>query len=364
MADLIKRTTFKVRDAERRKSRVDRRQDMLRLLALAAVLYAAPVTAQQIEPWIEAVVSVDDIADATRLFRDVGGWRVTHKGKMSRAELKYWKLPAKASASFERLCAPDTNTGCIRFVSFKGVEQRPIRRAARPWDSGGIFSIMIRSDNADALFEQALAMDWWAESEPINFDFGGSKLRNVVLTGPHGINIAVYERREPPFTAFPVGRISQGFNTMRMVRDQKAAVSWYREKLGFGLLFDADYLDPAPQVTNFSVPINLSTTIPRRAAVVHPEPGETGRIELMQFVGFEGRDFAAHASPPNLGIISVRFPVVGLADYRAKLEANSVAIAYEAINVELKGIGKVNLLAVRDPDGNISEFYETVPKGK
>lgn len=337
---------------------------MVRLLVLAAILFAAPVAAQQIEPWSEAVVSVEDIADATKLFREVGGWRVTAKGKMPRTELDYWKLPAKASATFERLCAPNVDTGCIRFIAFKGVGQRPIRRAARPWDSGGIFSIMIRSDNADALFEQALEMGWWAESEPINFDFGGSKLRNVVLTGPHGINIAVYERREPPFTAFPVGRISQGFNTMRMVRDHKTSVDWYREKLGFGLLFNADYLDPAPQVTNFSVPINLSTSIPRRAAVVHPKPGETGRIELMQFVGFDGRDFASHASPPNLGIISVRFPLMDLAAYRTRLEANAVPIAYQAKGVTLKGIGTVNLLAVRDPDGNISEFYETVPKGK
>lgn len=323
----------------------------------ALALVASPAAAQEIAPWSEAVVSVADIPNATRLFREAGGWRVTHRGAVARAELDYWRLPATAKASFQRLCAPQAVSGCIRFVRFTGVAQRPIRPGARPWDSGGIFSIMIRSDDADALFDQALARGWWAESEPINFDFGGSQLRNVVLTGPHGINIAVYQRRAPPFTAFPVGRISQGFNAMRMVRDQKVALAWYREKLGFAMQFDADYLDPAPQVTNFSVPINYSTKIPRRAAVVYPVPGETGRIELMQFVGFEGRDFSAHASPPNLGILSVRYPVQGLAAYRATVEGRGVSIAYSASNVAVGGLGRVDLFAVRDPDGNLTEFY-------
>jgi catechol 2,3-dioxygenase-like lactoylglutathione lyase family enzyme len=334
---------------------------MRHLAALGAALLAVPTAAQDIGHWTEAVVSVDDIDKATRLFRDYGGWRITDQGKISASELLYWKLPASARGTFQRLCAPTAETGCIRFLRFYGVEQRPIRQAARPWDTGGIFSIMVRSENTDALFKKALEMGWWAESEPINFDFGGSKLRNVVLTGPHGINIAVYERRDPPFTAFPVGRISQGFNSMRMVSDHKASLAWYREKLGFGMLFNSDYLDPAPQVTNFSVPINLSTSIPRRAAVVHPQPGETGRIELMQFLGFEGRDFAAHASPPNLGIISVRYPVRDLAAFRAKLEAASVSITYASNKVTVKGIGTAALIAVRDPDGNITEFYEAQP---
>lgn len=340
------------------------RKSVAAAASLAAAAAAGPAWAgtasdHGVAPWSEAVVSVQNIPAATRLFREVGGWRITQRGKVQRAELDYWRLPATAKASFERLCAPRAETGCIRFVRFTGVTQRPIRPAARPWDTGGIYSIMIRSDDADALFSRALELGWWAESEPINFDFGGSKLRNVVLIGPHGINLAVYQRRAPPFTDFPVGRISQGFNAMRMVRDQKAALAWYREKLGFAMQFDADYLDPNPQVTNFSLPINYSTTIPRRAAVVFPVPGETGRIEVMQFVGFEGRDFASHANPPNLGILSVRYPVRDLAGYRAALEARGMTAVHTAQDLSIRGIGKVNMFAVRDPDGNLTEFYGT-----
>jgi hypothetical protein len=82
---------------------------------------------------------------------------------------------------------------------------------------------MMRSDDLPALFDTAILAGWWAESPPIRFSFGGSDLRNVVLTGPHGINFAVYERLSPPFTAFPLGPISQGFNSMRMVASRPTA---------------------------------------------------------------------------------------------------------------------------------------------
>jgi catechol 2,3-dioxygenase-like lactoylglutathione lyase family enzyme len=339
-------------------------QNMVRLFAALMLFFAAPVAAQQIEPWSEAVISVEDIDQAKRLFVEVGDWRVTDKGKIAQAELDYWKLPAKASAIFERICAPGVNTGCIRFVRFTGVEQRPIRLATRAWDTGGIYSIMVRSDNVPALFDAAIKLGWWAESEPIRFTFGKSDLRNVVLTGPHGINLAVYERISPPFDAFPVGRISQGFNAMRMVRDKAASRDFYRDILGFSVLFDSGFEPAEPAPSNFGIPLNYTPQIKRSAAALQPVAGETGRVEVMQIDGFTGGDVSAHASAPNLGILSVRYPVKDISALRASLEQKAVAIAFAADNVKVTGLGNVKLLAVRDPDGNITEFYESILKGK
>lgn len=321
------------------------------------------MAAQQVGPWTETVVSVENIKQSARLFREVGNWRVTHKGKVSRAELDYWKLPAKATATFERLCAPGADTGCIRFVSFKGVKQRPIRLATRAWDTGGIYSIMVRSDNIPALFDAAIKLGWWAESEPVRFRFGQSDLRNVVLTGPHGINLAVYERISPAFTDFPVGRISQAFNSMRMVKSRSVARDFYAKQLGFQILFDSAFepADPAP--SNFGIPFNYTPQIKRAAAALQPVAGETGRVEVMQIDGFTGADVAGHASPPNLGIVSVRYPVRNLAAYRATIEQRGVAIAYERRSVRIAGIGTTDVFAVRDLDGSITEFYE-LPSAK
>jgi len=312
-----------------------------------------------VAPWTEAIVSVSDLDKSSEWLVKDGGWQVVADGAISRAELDYWHLPASVSGAFRKICAPETRAGCIRYVRFDGATgQRPIRLAARPWDTGGIFSIMLRSDDAQALFDAAIARGWWAESPPYAFSFGGSDLLNVVIRGPHGVNYALYQRKAPPFTGFRVGRLSQAFNTMRMVRDQPSSVAWYRDRLGLKTLFDAPFTDPAPRANNFSVPANLATSLVRRAAVVQPIlPGEDGRIELMQFEGFEGRDYSAHASPPNLGIISVRYPVSDLSAYTLFLEAAGVAPVYAATRVAFAGTGSADLMAVRDPDGNLTEFY-------
>ncbi len=332
------------------------------LVAAIGISLGSPVLAQDaaehgLGSWTETVISVAEFEPATRLFRHAGAWRLVLSGDIARSELRYWQLPSEAGGSFEKWCAPEADTGCIRFVRFTSVEQQPIRPAARPWDTGGIYSVMVRSDDVPALYERALKLGWWAESPPIRFQFGASDLRNVVLTGPHGINVAVYERITPGFTAFPVGRISQGFNSMRMVRSRPAARDFYRDKLGFGVLFDSDREPPEPAFSNLSIPLNYTPQIKRAATALYPVTGETGRMEVMQIEGFTGRDHSDKASPPNLGIVSVRYPVRDLPAYRAALEAKGVAIAYEGENVSVSGIGETRIFAIRDPDGNLTEFY-------
>ncbi|MEM6584586.1 MAG: VOC family protein, partial [Pseudomonadota bacterium] len=202
-----------------------------------------------------------------------------------------------------------------------------------------------------------------AESPPYAFSFGGSDLLNVVIRGPHGVNYALYERKSPAFTGFPVGKLSQAFNTMRMVKDQPTSLAWYRDRLGLVPLFDAPFTDPEPRPNNFSVPANLATTLVRRAAVVQPvAASEDGRIELMQFEGFEGRNYSANASPPNLGIISVRYPVRDSEAYAAFLKTDGVTIEKSGEGLRIPGLGQSGvyrtLFAVRDPDGNLTEFYD------
>ncbi|MFW5633388.1 MAG: VOC family protein [Erythrobacter sp.] len=336
------------------------------VLAVAAAFPLSPPLAAQaaaddgVAPWSEAVVSVTDLEESAGWLVDHGDWREVARGALDASEIAYWKLPRDVTGAFLKICAPEAAEGCIRYVRFDGAQdQRPIRLAARPWDTGGIFSIMLRSEDAAAAFDAAIARGWWAESQPYAFEFGGSDLVNVVVRGPHGVNYALYERKSPPFDSFPVGKLSRAFNAMRMVKDQPASLAFYRDLLGFGVLFDAPFTDPEPRVNNFSVPANLATTLVRRAAVAQPVlPGETGRIEVMAFEGFEGRDFSAHASPPNLGILSVRYPVEDLGAYLGTLAARGLEPEYGADDVAIPGLGTVAIAAFRDPDGNLTEFYD------
>ncbi|GAB4473014.1 MAG: hypothetical protein OHK0018_03100 [Erythrobacter tepidarius] len=135
------------------------------IAALALTVSAAlpakantPASALGVGPWTEVVVSVADLdASAAWLVED-GGWRAIARGEVSRTELAYWGLSDEVTALFLKICAPHADRGCIRYVRFDGATgQRPIRLAARPWDTGGIFSIMLRSDDVQAMFDAAIA---------------------------------------------------------------------------------------------------------------------------------------------------------------------------------------------------------------
>ncbi|NNM00396.1 MAG: VOC family protein [Gammaproteobacteria bacterium] len=336
-----------------------------RCAALAAVLLALSLAASAQPrlppdgPWQEAVISVRDLDAVAAFFERVAGYETIGGGQVDSRELTYYRLPAAASARYRLLRKPGTSAGYVRLVRYENVAQQPIRIGARAWDTGGFFSLMTRGRKLGTLYDEALAMGWHAESEPVQFDFGDIRLRNVVLKGPDGINIAVYERVRPQLQNWPpFERLTQPFNAMQMVRDADEAYAFYKDVLGFEVFWRGDYLDPAAGPNNFGIPQNLVTEIPRRTAIMYPVAGETGRVEVMQFKGLDGRDVSARALPPNLGILSLRFPVSDLRARRGAIKAGGVGAYFRPARLPLPPYGNVEMFAVRSPDGALIEFFE------
>lgn len=309
-------------------------------------------------PWQEAMISVRDPDAAARFFVEVGGFEDVARGPLSASEIDYWGLETGAAGEFLLLKAPGSDHGYLRFVRFNGVEQTPVRVGARAWDSGGYFSLMMRARDLDAVYADALALGWMAESEPVRFEFPPSVLANVVLKGPDGINIALYERLEPPLDDFwRFDRLSQPFNAMQMVADIDPADDFFSRVLGMSHFWAGDFVDPVAGPNNFGLPQNLTTEIPRRTRILQPRPGETGRLELMQFVGLDGRDLSDRARPPNLGILSVRYPVEDVDAALARIEAAGGTAWRGPVDLELAPYGSVRVVAVRAPDGAIVELF-------
>ncbi|MCC5867886.1 MAG: hypothetical protein JJU27_05190 [Gammaproteobacteria bacterium] len=313
------------------------------------------------KPWQEVVLSVRDLDQAARFFIEVGDFETVSTGAMSDTELAYWQLGDGVSAEHLLLRARGTDHGYLRFVRYAGVEQRAVRVGARAWDTGGYFSIMMRAKDLDRVYADALALGWHAESEPVRFDFPPSVLANVVLKGPDGINVALYERLSPPLEAFwDFERLSQPFNAMQMVADIEPADAFFTGLLGMAHFWADDFLDPEPGPNNFGLPQNLTTEIPRRTRILSPSPGETGRLELMQFVGLDGRNLAERAAPPNLGILSVRYEVADADAAHARFTAAGGQAWRAPATVEVAPYGRLRMFAVRAPDGAIVEIYSRV----
>lgn len=320
---------------------------------------AADATPVLERPWQEAVISVRDLDAAARLFREIGGWETVARGAMRRSELDHWGLPSTAAGEYLLIRAPRSEHGHLRFVRFIGVAQQPIRVGARAWDTGGYFSLMLRARDLDRVYADALALGWHAESEPVRFEFPPSVLANVVLKGPDGLNIALYERLEPELDAFwNFERLSQPFNAMQMVADIERADRFFHGGLGMPHFWSGDYLDPEPGPNNFGLPQNLVTEAPRRTRILEGDPGsEIGRLEVMQFAGLDGRDLSDRADAPNLGILAVRYRVDDLDTARARLDGRGIEPLRGPDPVEATELGDTRMLTLRSPDGALVQIY-------
>jgi len=309
--------------------------------------------------WQEALVSVRAFAPIRDFMVEVAGYEVIETGALDPAWLGAWGLPEDASGAYELLASPGKTVGWVRLVRFEGVQQQLIRPGAQVWDQGGLFSLMVRAEEASEVMDAAHLRGWSVFNEPQVFDFGGLIIKNVVVRLPDGVNLAVYSRVEPPIEGWDdLAGFSYPFNTMAMVHDVNAERVFFEQGLGFSPFWAGDYIDPAEVDTNHGLPDNLSDEIPRRTAILQQRPGEDGRIELMQFVGLSGQDYSDRARPPNLGILAVRLPVENLDATLAQLAEFGAVPAAGPGERMLSPYGEIRWAAVRSPSGIIVELME------
>jgi hypothetical protein len=315
--------------------------------------------------WQEAVVSVHDLSTWVATAGNDLGWSVVHQGKLGRDQLNAWGLGPEIGGHEAVFRCGDEPQGLVRFVSFSGAGSRQrVRAGAMPWDTGGIFSLMVRAREILAVADGLLDRGWTMVADPVTFDYNGQILTNVILRGPDGVSFGVYERVRPPLAGWPhVKRLSQPFNAMQIVKSRDATRDWHRDVLGFGAFVDNDARNAEPKESNFGFPINLTTQYVTKAAIMHPngrpdaKERDNGRVELIEWHGFTGRDLSARAVPPNLGILMLRWPV---ADARAEaVRISKLGVPYHRplATVECAPYGKIDVFSLRTPDGVIYELF-------
>jgi len=319
----------------------------------------APVTT---EPWLMATASVTDLDRTARFFREIGNYETLWQGTLDPAEIAFLGLPEGASAEALVLAAPGSRHGWIRLIRFDNAGRKvPTRPGARAWDTGCFWSLMVRAKGMESIYDDAIEMGWWTQTPVTDLTFGGSKLKVVVFQGPDGLQVQAYERLSPPlpeaFGTFE--RISQPFNIMQMSRDREAARILMEDVLGFGRFwFGAPYMSDQPTDMPLGIPRNLTTTIPYKAAIFEPAPGEFGRMEYIEIDGLEGHDYADRCAAPNLGWLSVTYPVNDASAAEAMIKARGWPVASPVDAFHRGPHGEVRILAIRSPDGAWIEFVE------
>ena len=319
-----------------------------------------PVTS---EPWQEAVVSVTDTDATARFFIEIGGYDLISRGAINKSALSNWGMPQHVKGEYVLLGMPGREQGKVRLLEFQNTGRRePMRPGSRAWDTGCYFSLMVRVKDMQAIYDDAIRLGWWTETPITPLKFGTSKLNVVIYRGPDGVQVQAYERIEPPLGSdIPdFDRMTSPFNIMQMVRDRDVSYNFFTQVLGFGTFYKGKpYTAKVPTPTPIGIPLNLTTSIPYRAGIVFPRPGEFGRMEMIEVIGLEGADYSDRCHAPNLGILAIRFPVDSVKDASTTIIDRGWSLSKEIDSITLNDLGRVKIFSIKTPDGAIIQFYES-----
>lgn len=320
----------------------------------------SPVTTQ---PWLMATASVSDLDQTARFFREIGGYETVYRGPLDAAEIEALALPENASGEVLTLRARGSDSGYVRLIRFDDAGRKgPTRPGARAWDTGCFWSFMVRANDLEAIYDDAIAMGWGTETPIAPLSFNGSELRIVVFKGPDGLQVQAYERlnRPPPEGFTPFERLSRPFNIMQMTRDREAARVLMEDVLGFNRFwYGAPYTDEEPVLMPLGIPQNLTTSVPYKAGIFSPQTQSLyGRMEYIEIDGLDGFDYADRCHAPNLGWLSVTYPMTSARDAMALIEARGWEIATAPYDTTRPAFGDMTVFAIKAPDGATIEFAE------
>ena len=320
----------------------------------------SPVVTQ---PWIMATASVSDLDQTARFFIEIGGYETVYRGPLASSEIKALNLPQGASAEVLTLRAPGADAGFVRLIRFDDAGRKvPTRPGARAWDTGCFWSFMVRANDMDAIYDDAIAMGWGTETPIAPLSFNGSELNIVVFKGPDGLQVQAYERlnRPPPEGFTPFERLSRPFNIMQMTRDREAVRVLMEDVLGFERFwYGPPYTDTEPTLMPLGIPQNLTTSVPYMAGIFSPQTQTLyGRMEYIEIDGLDGFDYASRCKAPNLGWLSVTYPVDSVEKAQAMIESRGWAIEQSPYRSQRPSYGTVDVFSIKAPDGAMIEFVE------
>ena len=318
-------------------------------------------TDPNIKGFQEVIFSVSNIERSIDFFTRVCGWTL-HTRKESSLNLKsFWQLPDIVEITEALLSNEGDHEGFVRLVQFKNIAQQQIRSATNVWDTGGIFDVNMRTPDMDNWYRELQTEGWNGVSEPKRYVFGIYDVSEVLMKGPDGIVIAFMQRYAPPLKDFHhMKKTSRIFNSSVTVSNMEESYDFYVNKLGFNMFFQTPGLDRETGHNVIGIPPNVNHEITVPIDIVRPDKDNFGSIEYLQTKQLKGRNCAALAKPPNLGILMYRFPVRDVETYAETLIERGLTLNSDVHTIEIAPYGSLKAFSVRSPDGVWIEFIELI----
>lgn len=309
----------------------------------------------------EAVLIVKDIQSRIDFYVKEIGWQQLEPVTTCDALKAQWQLDDKAQVSHCLVGEKGSTTGHIRLVEVSGLTQQEqvyIRPNTQIWDTGAIYDLNTRVKDSFALSRHLHEHGWFGQSEPVEMVFGDFKVYEWLARGHDGITFALIERLNPPLPDDGrTSRFSPIFNSSVVVRDYDEEVDFYERTLGFDVLVKQHGTFDKATPNVFAMPLNLVDKTPHHLTMLAPQEEKAGGVEICHFPELAGNDFSQRAQPPNIGIVTLRFPVSGIEKLKQRLLAHNIHVIQDGY-LTLPHYGNVRLLSARTPNNNWIEFFE------
>lgn len=314
----------------------------------------------------ESVFIVSDAVKSAEFYRDVIGWQVLAESTDDPDLCSFWQL-ANAQTNANNtvkvakqilLGAPNTTRGYIRLVEIAGAPQVSIRSNSQIWDCGGIYDVNVRVTNIHELANKLHKHAWFGVNAPVDMQFGPFHVQEWLAKSHDGIVHALIERISPLLESAEQTAVFSAINNASIVvSDHDREYEFFHRVLGFESLIEQSDVFESDVTNVFGMPHNLVSSTPHQLSLLSADGSRDGTVEIVTFPKLKGNDLSHLAQAPNLGIVSLRFPVKNLSAFILhckKLKVEQIA----QTQMHIAPYGFVDVLLVKTPSGNWLEFFE------
>jgi len=266
-----------------------------------------------------AIVSVTDLGEALRLWRDRFGMEVMSRREGTDLGLsKVWSLAPEAIVDQALLVTPGMRQGGLHLVQF--AEPGPtVREGAAPTDLCPK-SIDIAVQDIQSRFAELEAAGYRFRSKIGRFETDGIVVHEVHLPGPEDVNLVFLEQMGKPEHVS-----SKGYGIAPQVvatsPDNKLEKKFFEEVLGMDEASYHRFGGPEVERT-----IGLPPGGQLDVRIFGDASFDYGRLEIVQYEGVSSTDLYPRAQPPARGFLGVS---VYCADISATLQ-RSLALQADA----------------------------------
>ncbi len=334
-----------------------RRAVVLSGAALAAVSAGGAVAETSGVGWREALVIVPELAPWIEVLTKVGAWEVAWRGGPDDTLNRLWRLPPDATVEQCLMRNVGTTSGYVRLARVIGEPQRRIRPNDQAWETGGVQALDIRVLDMDATQRALESRGWRAPADPVRYTaYGSLEVIQWAPSSPDGVRLSFIQRIKPPLQGWAeIKSWSRAANAASTVSDIEAMAAFLSGRVGLAQVSHTDVVGgDGPNV--MGLPWTLARTLPIDIRGFGGSSAGDSAIELISMPGASGRDFAADAHPPNLGIAGLRFMVGDIGATLTRLGADRASL----VETVVAPYGPVRAAAVSAPGGMWMEFLQPV----